>query len=184
MKRSGCDVRVSRVAAPAARVALGTVAVLCMASTGLCELVGGETVDVADFVYDSGSGALSIIVHQDQVEAGIVIGMTEDVLAAYVPTLENFPKFLGALDAWEYQAFQGKAQYYDAFLLNGGTPITGGQNFVMGLAPAGLSLDEFGVVEYGSSQGSLFTEVTPEPATMGLVALGLAGLAARRRKRK
>jgi major membrane immunogen (membrane-anchored lipoprotein) len=143
----------------------------------------GETVDVADFSYNDLTGEITLKVNADQLEAGIVMEMSATALGSLVGDVSGFPLYLGVLPGWQYQEFGGKAQYFDGFLTAGGTPVTGGMEFVIGTTVAGLTAADFGVIEYGSNAGTQYAQmdIVPEPATLALIALG--GLVAIRRRR-
>ncbi len=143
------------------------------------DLIGNETNDVADVIYDPGTGELVLSVNSDQVEAAIIIEVDD---ANVVDTANGLPLYLGLVPAWQYQYFSGSIQLFDTQLLAGGVPATPGDYLLATLA-TGLTAADFGLVTYGITGDTQETLVTviPEPASMILLAVGASSLVRRRR---
>jgi hypothetical protein len=134
------------------------------------DLLGEETEDIADVIYDLTTGELKLVVNSAEVQAGVTVEVAEEevVSVAEVP-------------GWTSQLFGDSIQAYDNDILNNGNSLTG--EVVLATLSAGLTAEDFGTVSYGIEGGSQNTvvSVVPEPMTMSLLAIG--GLAAIRRRR-
>lgn len=143
------------------------------------DLLGDETQDVADVLYDPLTGELTLEVFTSQVEAAIIVEVAE---ANVIDTNNDLPQFQGTLAAWEYNHFNGAIQLIDTFLLNGGAPVTPG-SYVLAILATGLTDADFGDVSYGTPGATQDTVVTviPEPVSIALLAAGALAIATRRR---